>query len=286
MVRLIELYRLNDKMLQKSEEKLNSFKNKSGKELLEEIANSPKLSKSPKRRSKRGGIRRIGNKMHSKSFLSPSKILKKVRELDEEDEEQPNGKAIHHSNIYSKQEMMKLTKDNLKKFEKKKTSKLDKSGYKIDPCQIEIEAFIQNTPKLSEIPGMSAGKMFKLTEVFSKCMGNSIAATGNSPMLYNDMFYSLCQSSIGGSSCYGFSTARTSHNLPQNVGMMPHGNHLRWQNSKDTISELHKALSFSQLSNAGSDDYKKDIINNKDYLKDFQCAEKERELELSDYADF
>ena len=147
--------------------------------------------------------------------------------------------------------------------------------------QVDLEELIKTGPKLAEIPGMSAGKMFKLTEVFSKWMGSSMAASGTSPLLYNDMFYSLCQSSIGGSSWYNFSTARTSYNFPTNRGLPDAFSpikELRHQNSKDTISELKRVLSFSQLSIAGSDDYREDLIKNKNYLQDFQVEEKEKEL--------
>lgn len=192
--------------------------------------------------------------------------------IDQEDEPSKSPEnPLYNTTIGLPQDGLKLTEGNLKILDSKnkvslyvdiQNGNLSQSFYGTNMSQLDLQNHIMRGPKLSEIPGMSAGRMFKLTEFFSKSMGNSLNLTKANPLVYNDMFYSLWQSSIGGSSLYNFSTTQTTQ-LPKASG-------LESKPTKVPNTEVKKKLSFSQLSNAGSDDYRKDIEQNQDFLKDFR----------------
>ncbi|CAI2364266.1 unnamed protein product [Moneuplotes crassus] len=301
LMKLLSLYKASERLLSKAEKRLASMKNiaafienkpdfiksvtricqefgnKSGKELLEMIIrNNNKAGGLKKTFIENGKIKLNSSQTGLSKFCKSYKGLKKIKELNDEEEEATKDQESLKKSEHQKPGKSQLTHKNLKLHNQKFAfEKRYNSNSKASPNQIDAPNFINHTQRLSEIPGMSAGKMFKLTEVFTKSIGTSLVGTKNNPFLYNNMFYSLCRSSVAGSSCKDFSTARTSYRLSQQQRKDPFSavNKLTPQISRESLSEIQKEFSFSQLSDAGSDGYRRDIIDNQNYLEDYRPPE-------------
>ena len=139
---------------------------------------------------------------------------------------------------------------------------------------IQVENHSQTQYNFSNIQGMNTGKMFKLTEVMTKYLGNSFAAVGPHPALYNNMFYSLCRSYTGEDSTKENSADyRTCVNFPVNLASSAVISSLGGQTSyqmRDVLSEMNRVNNFSHLSDAGSDEYRNELLRNDNYLEDFE----------------
>ena len=216
-----------------------------------------------------------------KNFRSARKNLKKVFEsVNEEnnpdtDEEKSKPQSRQYSSFRSKGSELKgilaLTKENLLKLE---NQKLGNSMY-VNPYATYYG--YENTAsefQFSTLPGMNAGKMFKLTEVMSSYLGNSLIYSSQNPFVYNNMFYSLWQSCIGDSPVkQGISTVQTWFEFSPNLGKSGVFSSFReagYDQNKEAYSDVNRVNNLSHLSEAGSDDYREELMRNENYLEDFK----------------
>jgi hypothetical protein len=142
------------------------------------------------------------------------------------------------------------------------------------------------TPKglnFSSIPGMTTGKMFKITEVMSNYLGNTCGDANQNSGAYMNMMSTLYEneskrSSIGEMFRKGISATQTCYNFPLKLGNSAAFSTIGGNTPdkyKDALSEVNKVNNYSHLSQAGSDEYREELMKNDDFMKDFDLSSKE-----------
>jgi hypothetical protein len=132
----------------------------------------------------------------------------------------------------------------------------------------------------ANIPGMTSGKMFKITEVMSNYLGNSCGNIGQNPGIYMNMISTLYEneskrSSIGEMFRKGISATQTCYNFPLKMASSAVFSSIGGNTPdkyKDALSEVNKFNNYSHLSQVGSDEYRDELMRNDDYMKDFELS--------------
>ena len=125
--------------------------------------------------------------------------------------------------------------------------------------------------------------MFQLTDIMSEYLGNSWNKNkGQNPDGYINMLSTLYEnesrkSGWGGASGIfrrEFYAAKTVYDFPLKLGTSAALSVMgdpspSVKKSKDVLSEIQQANNFSHLSDAGSDEYRQELMRNDDFLQEF-----------------
>lgn len=141
---------------------------------------------------------------------------------------------------------------------------------------LERESISMSDFNFSELPGMTCGRMFKITEVMSSYFGNRASNFGSNNM-YVNMLSTLYENESRKSS-YGdylkkSDATMTCYNLPISIGrsaLLSTIGEDQIVNAKDTLSENNRIGKLSNFSVAGSDEYREELMRDDNFMDEYQ----------------